>query len=714
VIRLPSIRSKLLALFLVAAAIPLVGVSLISYFNSMEAVEEMVTNRTQRLAGSIDGDLDRKISRRLDDRIFWMNHPVQRFLAAALSGSVAESFAAQHELRAYLRDLFDRYQDYYNELILAGPDGSVLFKFHHAEGGQGTLAQAETSVIVATRIPGSELGAPGLGNLENQTTAGLPAPIPVPGPPVPGVSITSDDREAARRGADLGPGDHLAITDLPQADGSRVIRLVHPVYANDDPARRIGTLVVGLRPDYLFGDELSLVPFGGFGEVMVVDRTTGQVMFHSDSAKNSTWLSRSDPRLAAVLAEPGAELATHRVAGDHGSRVAVLRSLEAAPWTVIATGLPREFQKEARRAGFLNLMVASAAVILAGIVLLVSSGRISRSIKQVTAGARAIADGDLQQTIQVQTHDEIQVLGETFNRMSASLRENIALRERAARELEALNRTLEDRVRERTQRLQSLNEALNQANRELKELDRLKSQFLATVSHELKTPLTSIKAFAEILMDEAEERETPGDTGRFLGIINSESERLGRLIRNLLSLSQIESGRIVWNKSDFPVHAAVDDAVEALHPVIQDRGVRIERDFRTRPWVHADRDRIQEVVANLVDNAIKFSEREGSIRIHLDGAVDDGEPGEARITIRDSGAGIPEAFLGRIFERFSQADPSDTRRKGGTGLGLAICREIVEYHGGRIWAESPPGSGAVFHVTLPATVPASAEDGERA
>jgi signal transduction histidine kinase len=321
----------------------------------------------------------------------------------------------------------------------------------------------------------------------------------------------------------------------------------------------------------------------------------------------------------------------------------------------------------------------------------------------VTRGAQLIAQGNLDQRIEVKTHDEIQTLGETFNQMTASLRESIAARERAAADLRELNATLEDRVEERTRELQALADRLEQANRELTELDRLKTQFLANVSHEFKTPLTSIQAFSEILVDEVEDGTVAqsGEAGRFLGIIHSESQRLGRLIRNLLSLSQIESGRIVWHVSRFPLEEAVDAALDGVLPLLKEKGIAVDRVTEgDAAVVEADRDRIQEVATNLLDNAVKFSGAEGRIALRTRITGDNGTS-MVQVTVRDHGCGIPPEKQESIFDRFSQVDPSDTREKGGTGLGLAICREIVEHHGGRIWVESAPGEGAAFHFTLP-------------
>lgn len=528
-------------------------------------------------------------------------------------------------------------------------------------------------------------------------------------------TFSQEDRMAARTGIRLEADSsrvfvHRSTTGRPEA-----IRIVRPVFSTGASPRRLGAMILDLRPDYLFPEDLAAERFGSKGELAVVDTHSEEILFHSRPLLEGKDVSRVNPVLAAAVHEgsrhPGqAPASWSRIEGPEGRSLASVMELQSVPWTVIATAVPREFESEARQAGLLNLLVASLAVLIALLVLITASRKISGSIHAVTEGAREITAGNLNHSIHVGTHDEIQTLADTFNTMTASLRESISLREKAARELEALNRTLEDRVHDRTQELVKLNEALNQANQELKELDRLKSNFLSTVSHEFRTPLTSITAFSEILIDELAEKEAPEEVKRFLGIINTESARLGRLIKNLLDLSRIEAGRMRWDRSRFPIREVLDAACDGLLPVFSEKGVRVVRRIECPDdaQVNADRDRIQQVITNLLENAVKFSHKEQRIWVmcHPSTGGENGHPW-LHITVKDEGLGIPREHLVRIFERFSQVDDADTRGTGGSGLGLAISREIVEHHGGRIWAESEKGRGAAFHFTLPC---ASGED----
>ncbi len=792
ILRFPSIRSKLLALFAVAGILPIALVSLLAYFNSLKAVEEMVGNRTERLSMEVAEELSGKLGRRVNDRILTVNRPVQEFLASAARGDAAAHMAAYSALEQYLATLFTEYGAYYEGLLLADAGGDLIFNYNRNEGASGilrssvgvwtpaapvkvppaprtvTVAPVETpSAAARSRLLAVEQLAKRMEELSKRIQVdrsrrdlyalqaqqdsltklleenlksdeasrelavalrALPhviatvepllpeEPVVVPEPTTPPSGFirilpdkppfTDADRRAVERGADLEDGDYMVFTDRLTPGDSRTLRLVLPVYSTEED-ERLGTLVADLRLDHLFPEDLAAERFGSKGELAVVDAEDGEIIFHTRAELIGRDIQQADHAVAAAMHARGEGHPLPgpwaKLPGDMRRRLASAETVGAVPWIVFATAVPREFESEARKAGVINLTVALLAILFAFTALLYSSGRISHSIRELTVGAREIQAGNLNHSIRVQTHDEIQTLGEAFNAMTASLRESIALREKAAQELEALNHTLEDRVHERTRELRALNAALETANQELKELDRLKSQFLATVSHEFRTPLTSIKAFSEILLDEtAPDTESP-QIRRFLGIINAESDRLGRLIKNLLNMSRLESGRMVWRMSVVRLSDVVAAAVDSLIPAFQEKGIEaIRGDDCPGVRVRVDRDRIQEVLTNILENAVKFSEQGG--RIWIACAMEPQAAGAAprvRVSIRDEGCGVPPGHLEKIFDRFSQVDASDTRPRGGTGLGLAISKEIVDHHGGRLWAESVPGRGATFHFTLP-------------
>ncbi len=252
--------------------------------------------------------------------------------------------------------------------------------------------------------------------------------------------------------------------------------------------------------------------------------------------------------------------------------------------------------------------------------------------------------------------------------------------------------------------LNHTNKELKEAYEHLKELDRLKSEFVSNVSHELRTPLTSIKSFTEILIDECDDigRE---ESHRYLKIIDSEAERLTRLINNLLDLRKIESKEVTWNDQEVDIRDLVDETMKVFNSVASKSGITLSIEIEDGiPTVMVDRDRIKQVLENLISNALKFSDRGGVIvtSARLDGNCSGNEgDGSVLISVSDEGEGIPPEEHGTIFEKFRQADGSPTRKKGGTGLGLAISKEIVEHYGGKIWVESEVGKGSEFSFTIP-------------
>ena len=227
-----------------------------------------------------------------------------------------------------------------------------------------------------------------------------------------------------------------------------------------------------------------------------------------------------------------------------------------------------------------------------------------------------------------------------------------------------------------------------------RELDRMKSEFVATVSHELRTPLTSIRgALGLIAGGHFGKLAEKGE--RMLDIALKNTDRLVRLINDILDIERIESGVVTLERTTCNAGDLLLAAVETLRPLAAKRELRLAASPADIP-MSADCDRITQVLTNLIGNAIKFSEPESSIDISVER-----EGTEARFRIRDHGRGIPGDKLESIFERFQQVDSSDAREKGGTGLGLPICRSIVALHEGRIWAESTLGVGSTFSFTLP-------------
>jgi len=252
------------------------------------------------------------------------------------------------------------------------------------------------------------------------------------------------------------------------------------------------------------------------------------------------------------------------------------------------------------------------------------------------------------------------------------------------------------RLEQKSRELERATEELQTANERLKELDRLKDDFVATVSHELRTPLTSIRTFSEMLRDNPDLE--PAERARQLGIVIKESERLTRLINQILDISKLESGNAEWHPGPVDMKEIVEDTVAAMGQLFKEKNIELRTRVPERvPSVVADLDRIVQVMLNLLSNAVKFCDAgNGTVEI----ALSQGQ-GYLRIDVRDNGPGIDAADQDAIFDKFRQAGDPAAGKPHGSGLGLHITRRIVELLGGRIWVVSALGQGTCFSFTLP-------------
>lgn len=276
--------------------------------------------------------------------------------------------------------------------------------------------------------------------------------------------------------------------------------------------------------------------------------------------------------------------------------------------------------------------------------------------------------------------------------MSVVLRD-ITERKRREEEIRQLNATLSEQVAERTYELAEKVNQLALANTELQKLDRMRSEFVSLVSHQLRAPLTNMHGAVEHI-EAGCNIKNPVCVG-MLPILNQQVERLDRLVSDVLNTARIESGNLVLQPEPMSILPVIQQVTEQI------RARTINRPFALPikpglPLAFADRDRVAEVLANLLDNADKYSPpgREVTIEARANET-------EVTVSVRDAGPGLPPKDRERVFEKFYRADNSDSQAVYGYGLGLYICRRLVESHGGRIWAENAPTGGTIFSFTLP-------------
>ncbi|TFH20418.1 MAG: HAMP domain-containing protein [Myxococcales bacterium] len=355
-------------------------------------------------------------------------------------------------------------------------------------------------------------------------------------------------------------------------------------------------------------------------------------------------------------------------------------------------------------------IVAAILVTLFGIIVsMFLSRRMLKPIRSLADDAAAIAHGNLDREIRTaDTGDEIGFLARQFEAMRVSVKTYIGelviakqkaedatrMEKRLRGQIEEHSKLLEIKVQERTKELREINTRLT-------EYDRMKSEFLSNVSHELRSPLAAVASAAKIINRYGDENKRSGK--RFSAVIMDETDRLGRLINDLLDLAKIEAGRVAWNMERVENSVEiVDHVVSTFRPLADEHKIDLSLDSpASLPAIHVDADRVIQVITNLCSNAMKFTPEGGAIRVGAREAVHQGLA-SVEITVTDTGPGIPQDELDKVFDRFHQVKVKrDGNKPKGTGLGLAICREVVNHHGGEIWAECVEGGGCHMVFYLP-------------
>jgi signal transduction histidine kinase len=333
--------------------------------------------------------------------------------------------------------------------------------------------------------------------------------------------------------------------------------------------------------------------------------------------------------------------------------------------TAYATrGTPSEnlFGRIGETFGFLKSLwwqLLAGGAVAAGIALLLArllALGMTRPLREMARASAKMAQGDYGHRVHTTSRDEVGELARAFNRMSG----------------------------------------------DLAQLERLRRELVANVSHELKTPISALRAHLENLLDGVEQPDRAT-----LQVMLAQSERLSRLVEQLLDLSRLESGDIPFDRSAVDLAPVVEQVVSEVHVGAPGR-VSVRQDLPPDlPRVWADRERMHQVLFNLLDNAVRFTPAGGTVTVS-------GARRGVRVQVRvaDTGPGIPKEHLPHVFERFYRVDQARSRGDGGTGIGLAIARSIVEAHGGRIWAESEEGEGSVFGFDLPLAEGARPRPGE--
>jgi signal transduction histidine kinase len=363
--------------------------------------------------------------------------------------------------------------------------------------------------------------------------------------------------------------------------------------------------------------------------------------------------------------------------------------LGSPDWAVVVEMPVAEAYRDVIMELTLSIAVMIMSFILAILAGLYLSRRITRPIINLRDAAIKIGKGDLDTMIKVKTRDEIGELASAFVQMTGDLK-------RSKSKLEDYSRNLEKKVRERTKELEIKDKKLLSQNVELKRLDKEKDEFISIAAHELKTPLTSIKGFSQLMQDDRimEDKEK---RKHYLELVNQNTVRLYNLILDLVDSSRLSLGKLKLDVTEVDANRISSDIRENMNMVIKEKGItpvfKIDKDL---PMISADPERLMQIIRNLIVNAVHFTPKGGTISLTI---MKKGN--FVQFGIKDTGEGIPKEKQKNIFSRFYQADASLTRKVKGSGLGLSICHGLVQLMGGKIWFSSEGGKGTTFYFTIP-------------
>jgi signal transduction histidine kinase len=457
-------------------------------------------------------------------------------------------------------------------------------------------------------------------------------------------------------------GSEGSISGVALLAGRPMLVAVAPVLPGDGRAPARGTLVMARWLDQRDVDHLS--------------RKT-RLSLSVSAVRDAGWMADLGMAKRPVLVRA---LGPEAIAG-----YLLVKDLQNKPAFILKIELPRTIYSQGKRTVlYLMLWILAASVVFGGGMFLLLDRTVLSRLARLSRAVGAIGQGGQSSArVEVDGNDELTTLGRTINQTLDGLKD-------AEESLKKTNAELEDRVTKRTAELAASKEAAEAASR-------AKSEFMANVSHELRTPMNGVLG----MIDLALEGELSEELTEYLETARFSATEMMNIISDVLDFSELDSKRLNLRSVTFRVADCVGAALETLQEAARQKGLQIASE--TEPGVPqtliGDPLRIRQILANLVGNAIKFTERGGvSVRTAAESATEDQV--ELHFSVSDTGIGIPPEKQKDIFEWFTQVDMSSTRKHGGLGLGLTIGSQLVKEMGGRIWVESTPGRGSTFHFTV--------------
>ncbi len=468
-----------------------------------------------------------------------------------------------------------------------------------------------------------------------------------------------------------------------------ILSALKPVYNSQKQLE--GVLIAALRLDSL-GQFLNSLKIGKSGQTFIIERngtllatSTPEKPFHSKNGKKE--LFKVTESSDAVTQNTAKYLENHfqdlpqisksqQLNFEINGKQQFLKVLpfqdgKGLDWLIVVVVPEADFMEQIHACNRTTVLLCLAALGMATVLGILTSRWIIKPILKLKDAAIALSEGQFDKTVKLDRSDELGVLATAFNSMAAQLQASFT--------------------------------ALETKNTELQRLDQLKDEFLANTSHELRTPLNGIIGIAESLIDGAT-GQLPEPTNFNLDLIASSGKRLSALINDIIDFSQLKHKTIELQIKSVGIREIVSVILSLSQPLVGKKNLQLINSVAPElPPIAADENRLQQILYNLIGNAIKFTES-GRVEISAElvtGNEQSPPNSQLAITVSDTGIGISEDKLERIFESFEQADGSTAREYGGTGLGLTVAQQLVELHGGKIWVSSTVGVGSQFTFTLP-------------
>ncbi|HDH41064.1 MAG TPA: HAMP domain-containing protein [Candidatus Altiarchaeales archaeon] len=431
-----------------------------------------------------------------------------------------------------------------------------------------------------------------------------------------------------------------------------------------------------------------------------IAKPTGEIYLSSDEGETGRFIDYSIPPTNGTIVQDSSH-------NGEGIKLFISRAYNG---DVLLLGLStRSVEHAVNEMIWRNLQIAFYLILMSLVFSYILASSVINPIKKLTEGAEEIGSGNLDYRIDIRTKDEIGYLAMAFNKMAKNLKESRAELEEYSRDLAKM---VDERTKELNKKIRELKDAkaatlnlledMDKASRELREsyqklaeADKLKDEFMNIAAHELKTPLVPIMGYLSMLRDGSLGELTKEEKDS-LEIIFRNVNRLKKLIDDILDISKLESGAMKFNMKDVQIAEIIKNSLEDMRSYAEGKGLTIKAEIQPNlPPIQGDKNRLMQVLTDLIDNAIKFTEK-GGIVIEARREKDN-----ILVKVKDTGIGISKENINKLFTKFYQVDSSLSRRYGGTGLGLAICKRIVEAHGGKIWVDSELGKGSTFQFTLP-------------